>query len=100
MDLQKHIDPYSKPYLGNLMIRLFNSLMILLAFFCIHLMHLAVPSAVKAETNIYVVLDGSGSMWGQVDGVTKVETALGTLYKAVEKIKRLRNSQKILMQVL
>ena len=37
-----------------------------------------------AETNIFVVLDGSNSMWGQVDGKAKIETALGTLYQSVD----------------
>jgi len=42
----------------------------------------AVPA--QAETNIFVVLDGSNSMWGQVDGTSKIETALSTLYTSVE----------------
>lgn len=67
------------------MIRLLRSFAVFTAAICISFMHLAVSLSAKAETNIYVVLDGSGSMWGQVDGVSKVETALGTLYKAVEK---------------
>ncbi|MEM6780338.1 MAG: VWA domain-containing protein [Pseudomonadota bacterium] len=43
-----------------------------------------ISSSVQAETNIFVVLDGSNSMWGQIDGKAKIETALGALYDTVE----------------
>jgi Ca-activated chloride channel family protein len=54
--------------------------LIMLAIFC----NIFISSIAKAETNIYVILDGSNSMWGQVDGTAKIETALSTLYKSVE----------------
>ncbi len=38
----------------------------------------------NAQTNIFVVLDGSNSMWGQVEGTAKIQTALGSLYKTIE----------------
>ncbi len=50
-------------------------------FFCV----LATLSAVllwgpaRAETNVLVILDGSNSMWGQIDGVAKMETAKDVL---------------------
>ncbi len=36
-------------------------------------------SPTGAETNLVLVLDGSGSMWGQVDGTPKIQTAKETL---------------------
>ena len=36
---------------------------------------LAFPSAALADTNTMFILDGSNSMWGQVEGVAKIETA-------------------------
>lgn len=41
-------------------------------------------SPVFAQSNVLFILDGSNSMWGQVDGVAKIETArqvLGSLVK-------------------
>jgi Ca-activated chloride channel family protein len=32
-----------------------------------------------AETNILFILDGSNSMWGQIDGTAKIETAKSVL---------------------
>jgi hypothetical protein len=34
-----------------------------------------VPSTAMAKSNLLFVLDASNSMWGKVDGVTKIETA-------------------------
>ena len=36
-------------------------------------------SAAKAENNVLLILDASNSMWGQVDGTAKIETARGVL---------------------
>lgn len=36
-------------------------------------------TSASAETNLVFVLDGSGSMWGQLDGTAKIETAKRTL---------------------
>ncbi|MFQ5958809.1 MAG: pilus assembly protein N-terminal domain-containing protein [Alphaproteobacteria bacterium] len=33
------------------------------------------PSAARADTNTLFILDGSNSMWGQVEGVAKIQTA-------------------------
>lgn len=41
-----------------------------------------IPAA-KAETNILFIVDGSNSMWGQIDETAKVETARKTLSKLV-----------------
>ena len=40
-------------------------------------------SQAQAETNLLVIVDGSNSMWGQIDGTAKVETARETLGKLV-----------------
>lgn len=40
---------------------------------------LAVPTTGFAESNMLFILDGSNSMWGQVDGVAKIETAKDVL---------------------
>ena len=37
--------------------------------------------ASAATTNMLFILDGSNSMWGQVDGVAKIETAKQVLGK-------------------
>ncbi len=42
---------------------------------------LAVPALSSAETNMLFILDGSNSMWGQVDGVAKIVTAKDVLGK-------------------
>ncbi len=39
------------------------------------------PMKAQAETNLLVILDGSNSMWGQIDGKSKMETAQKTLGK-------------------
>jgi len=39
----------------------------------------ASPHLSSAESNMLFILDGSGSMWGQVDGVAKIQTAKETL---------------------
>ncbi len=36
---------------------------------------LAAPEAESAETNLLFILDGSNSMWGQVEGQSKIESA-------------------------
>lgn len=53
-------------------------------FIAIALFMAVLAQPAKADTNIFVVLDGSNSMWGQIEGTAKIETALGTLYEAVE----------------
>ena len=40
---------------------------------------LAVPRPGLAETNMLFILDGSNSMWGQVEGVAKIKTAQDVL---------------------
>ncbi len=40
---------------------------------------LAVPKPGLAETNMLFILDGSNSMWGQVEGVAKIKTAQDVL---------------------
>jgi len=40
---------------------------------------LAVPKPGFAETNMLFILDGSNSMWGQVEGVAKIKTAQDVL---------------------
>lgn len=40
---------------------------------------LAAPSAALADTNTLFILDGSNSMWGQVESVAKIETARSVL---------------------
>ena len=42
-----------------------------------------VPLQAHAETNILVIVDGSNSMWGQIENKAKVETARETLGKLV-----------------
>ena len=39
------------------------------------------PIKAHAETNLLVILDGSNSMWGQIDGKAKMATAQETLGK-------------------
>ena len=39
----------------------------------------AVGSAAAANENVMVVFDGSNSMWGQIDGVAKIEIARGVM---------------------
>ncbi|WP_136657208.1 VWA domain-containing protein [Nitratireductor sp. XY-223] len=38
---------------------------------------------VQAKTNILLVVDGSNSMWGQIDNIAKMETARDTLSKLI-----------------
>lgn len=55
-------------------------IIVFLAFF----VAVASPHPSSAETNMLFILDGSGSMWGQIDGIAKIQTAketLGTLLK-------------------
>ena len=40
-------------------------------------------SQTSEPENVMVVLDASGSMWGQIDGVTKIEIARDTLRSAL-----------------
>lgn len=44
-------------------------------------LHLAFPALSVADTNMLFILDGSNSMWGQVDGVAKIVTAKDVLGK-------------------
>ena len=37
------------------------------------------PTVAKAETNMLFIMDASNSMWGQIDGTAKIETAKSTL---------------------
>ena len=39
----------------------------------------SLQAAAKAETNMLFIIDASNSMWGQVDGIAKIETARGAL---------------------
>lgn len=48
---------------------------------CCAVILLGAASTAHAETNILFILDGSNSMWGQVDGTAKIETAKTTLGK-------------------
>jgi Ca-activated chloride channel family protein len=50
------------------------------------ILFLMFPSLALAEGRTMIVLDASGSMWGQIDGRTKVEIArevLGTVLQSV-----------------
>lgn len=40
---------------------------------------LALPASLQAQENVMLVLDASGSMWGQIGGVTKIEIARETI---------------------
>ena len=42
---------------------------------------LAAGSAAAADENVMVVFDGSNSMWGQIDGIAKIEIARGVMNK-------------------
>ena len=42
--------------------------------------------ASASSSDILFILDGSGSMWGQIDGVAKIETAKGTLTKLMDEV--------------
>lgn len=42
--------------------------------------------ASASSNDILFILDGSGSMWGQIDGVAKIETAKGTLSKLMDEV--------------
>ena len=44
------------------------------------------PGARAAGSDILFVLDGSGSMWGQIDGVAKIETARETLSRLLNDV--------------
>ena len=47
---------------------------------------LGAPWARAAGSDILFVLDGSGSMWGQIDGVAKIETAKETLSRLLNDV--------------
>ena len=47
---------------------------------------LGAPGARAAGSDILFVLDGSGSMWGQIDGVAKIETARETLTRLLNDV--------------
>ncbi|MBL4645176.1 MAG: VWA domain-containing protein, partial [Rhizobiales bacterium] len=40
----------------------------------------------QAQDKTMIVLDGSGSMWGQIDGISKIEMARITLIEVLENI--------------
>lgn len=46
---------------------------------------LATPSAL-ASSSIMFILDGSGSMWGQVDGISKIETAKAAMTDMLDSV--------------
>lgn len=46
-------------------------------------MSVSVTGAVAAESNLMFILDGSNSMWGQIDGVAKIATAQTVLGETV-----------------
>lgn len=48
-------------------------------------MGLSMP-ALAAPSDILFILDGSGSMWGQIDGVAKIDTAKATLGKLLYEV--------------
>ncbi|RDD99791.1 VWA domain-containing protein [Paracoccus pantotrophus] len=52
-----------------------NFVMRLFAVLPLTLATLSLPSIVSAAEDVVIVYDGSGSMWGQIDGVAKVEIA-------------------------
>ncbi|MEM8837894.1 MAG: VWA domain-containing protein [Pseudomonadota bacterium] len=41
---------------------------------------------VSSQSDILFILDGSGSMWGQIDGVAKIDTAKATLTKMLSDV--------------
>lgn len=47
---------------------------------------ISLPSVVMAKSNLYFVLDASNSMWGQVDGVAKIETAKDAFNRLISDI--------------
>lgn len=47
---------------------------------------LAAPSAALADTNTLFILDGSNSMWGQVESVAKIETARSVLIDLLDDV--------------
>ena len=47
---------------------------------------LVLPLSSSAGTNLIFIVDGSNSMWGQVDGVAKIETARLALTNLVNEI--------------
>ena len=49
-------------------------------------MALAMPAQANAPSDILFILDGSGSMWGQVGGVAKIQTAKETLGKLLDTV--------------
>tara|TARA_R110001592_G_scaffold363371_1_gene685744 strand:+ start:379835 stop:381163 length:1329 start_codon:yes stop_codon:yes gene_type:complete len=44
---------------------------------------ISMATSAQADTNVLVIVDGSNSMWGQIDGVAKIETAKRTLVDLV-----------------
>ncbi len=46
---------------------------------CITLYSLAFAPQAQAQENVMIVFDGSNSMWGQIDGVAKIEIARNTI---------------------
>jgi Mg-chelatase subunit ChlD len=47
---------------------------------------LSAPALSAAPSDILFILDGSGSMWGQVDGVSKIQTAKSALGKLLDEV--------------
>jgi len=43
-------------------------------------------ASASAKSDIMFILDGSGSMWGQIDGVTKIQTAKETMTKLMDDV--------------
>jgi Ca-activated chloride channel family protein len=48
-------------------------------FICVILAFPCVTGRARAETNLLFILDASGSMWGQIEGVAKIQTAKDVL---------------------
>ena len=63
------------------MIRQFFLFIVLIVYLCF-----ALPAFGAAGTNVLFILDASGSMWGQVDGVAKIKTAREALSKLLTDI--------------
>ncbi|TDH39148.1 VWA domain-containing protein [Pseudohoeflea suaedae] len=59
-----------------------RTLIVSLAALCAALLFM--PQAARANARAVIVLDASGSMWGQIDGRTKIEIARETLANVLE----------------
>lgn len=47
-------------------------------------MSLAIAGPVKAQSNLLFIVDSSNSMWGQIDGTAKIDTAKSVLRETLE----------------